>query len=81
VVQPEELLQLVEILFVVFDCVEQAELALHQGLVAVGDAEEHPVDPLSDLRLLHGGAHRGTLSGVEGVGYLSDLVFPEGQRR
>ncbi len=62
------------------DLVEQAQLALDEGLVAVGDPQEDPVGPLADLRLPDGRGHRGALGGVERVGDPADLVLSVAQR-
>ncbi len=79
-VQPEQPVQPFGVLLAAFHLVEHLELAMHQPLVPVRDAEEDLVDAFLRLVLLHRGGDRGVVGGVECLRHLPDLVVAVVQR-
>ncbi|RAO56500.1 hypothetical protein PSN01_03378 [Micromonospora saelicesensis] len=80
VVDPEQVLQLLRVVFAALHRVEQGELAVDERLRASGQAQEDLADVATQVGLLDGGPQRGLLDGVERLADLADLVGAELQR-
>ncbi len=81
VVQLEQSGELFGVLLAALHPVQDPQLAVHQALGAVGDAEEDVVHTRAGLRLADGRVDRGALGDVERFRHLADLVAPVVQLR
>ncbi|SLI16316.1 Uncharacterised protein [Mycobacteroides abscessus subsp. abscessus] len=73
-VEPEQRLEQLRVFLAGFGFVEDLQLAVHHDLAAVGDVEEHRLDPFAGACLVDGGGDGGGVGVLEGARHLADLV-------